>query len=84
MKVLHRTPLHHRLLSEVNAGHIEWRANVGAFGRFAYKRGKEITDPDSCICMYELWNSELIEVSDPVVAVTSAGSRRLGEWSVAR
>lgn len=82
MSVLHRTPVHHEALSQVQARGIEWRDKAGPYGRFAYRDGAEITDPTTLVALYQLRDAELIRVDGAAVLITLAGSRRLGEWDV--
>jgi hypothetical protein len=81
MTVLHRTPVHHEVLSQVQARGIEWRANAGAFGRFAYRNGAEITDPQTAIALYELRDALLIHIDGSAVKLSLSGARRLSEWN---
>lgn len=84
MKVLHRTPVHHELLSKVRAGLVEWRSNAGLFGRFAHWGGAVFTDPVELVALYELRDAGLIRVADSAVSVTPEGQDRLGQWGIAR
>lgn len=80
MAVLHRTPVHHEALEDVQARKVEWRPKAGSFGRFAYRNGAVITEPVVLVALYQLRDAELIRVDGQAVLITLAGARRLGEW----
>lgn len=81
-KPLHRTPVHHELLSKVRAGLVEFRPESGLYGRFAHWGGAVFTDPQELVALYELRDAGLIRVADRAVAVTFPGELALAEWSV--
>lgn len=84
MKVLHRTPVHHELLSKVQAGLVQWRSAEGLFGRFARWGGQVFTGPAELVALYELRDAGLIRVEGEHVRATENGAARLGQWSVIR
>lgn len=79
--VLHRTPVHHLLLSLVAANEIGWLPHVGVSGAPA-RTGKRITDPALLVAFFELRRAGLIELIGHVVAATFLGERTLAVWAV--
>ena len=81
MTVLHRTPLHLRLLAAAMAGELTWLPRAGVSGCPA-QRGARISDPQRLTAFFELKLAGVLAVADEIVVVTALGERKSKEWSV--